>query len=136
MSAQIDLFTYSEAQELTEPMYLALDELHTRWLTLDGQYWLNDGVGYAKALKQGMSEWYPLDRMSIATNQRHVLEPLAERGWIEVVLEHDYWGRVCPCARITLSGVDAWSRHQDACYWAWANRAALETRAKLMLAPT
>lgn len=130
--SQIDLFTYTEAQELTEPMYLALDVLHTRWASLDSQYWL-DQAGYAKAVKLGMSEWYPLEKLPDAVNQRHVLEPLTERGWIEVTLEHEYWGRTCPCVRITLSGVNAWQRHQDACYRAWTDRDALDVKAKLML---
>lgn len=138
---QIDLFTYTEALELTGPMYLALDVLHTRWLTLDRQYWLDSkystgAADYAKALRLGMTEWYPLDLMPEATNQRHVLEPLAALGWIEIMLEHDYWGKVCPGARITADGVDAWKRHQDACFSAWMNRDTLSRKAKLMLPAT
>lgn len=121
----MDLIAYGERQTVTDREFWVLDALYTRWLSLDPQYWTDTKhvtglIAHANAMKAGMSEWYPVDKLPAAVQVAEVFEPLALRGWVELTKEHDYWGRVTACARITWDGIDAWKRHQDTCYRVWA----------------
>jgi hypothetical protein len=117
--SQITLFDYAEVSTLPEGALLALDTLHTRWLSLDPQYWESDLASHGKAIKAGMSEWYLLERMPAGTNTREVMETLALRGWVELAVEVNLWGKSGPGARITREGIDAWHRHKDAIFQVW-----------------
>lgn len=121
MADQLELFTYGEALDLTEAHFLTLDVLYHRWRSLDPQFWLDTprtsgAKAHADALKQGMSEWYPIEKLPPSALDRAALEDLTARGWIEVG-KHRYWtlGEVA-CVRITYAGLDAWKRHERACF--------------------
>jgi hypothetical protein len=132
MPSQLELFTYSEALDLTEAHFLALDTLYHRLQSTDVKFWNTDSLNaaaHADAMKRGMSEWYPLDRIP-ALQDRSVYESLTGHGWVEVG-EHKFWNQEkALCARITNTGVEAWHRHSDACFEAGMRAIARETPAR------
>lgn len=116
MSNQLELFAYGEALDLTEAHFLTLDVLYHRWRSTDPRFWEDTAresgsQAHARAMKKGMSEWYPIEKLPA-----DALHDLAQRGWIELGT-HDYWlMEKADCARLTNAGLDAWKRHEHACF--------------------
>jgi len=131
----LNIFVYGEQQSVSDLQFLVLDILHTRLLTLDRRYWEDSkhvpgGVAYDKAMKNGMSEWYPIDKMPADLQTAAVFEGLAVKGWIELTKEHSFFGRVTACARITFDGLSAWNRHSNTCFRVWSENRDVPTKAK------
>lgn len=117
---QLDFFTYTEAQTLSEGEYCALETLWHNWRAADPQFWfgrdgLPDAKGHERWIKLGGSEWRPVDHPAHYFPRAAVLL-LAERGWAEVEVRAYFKQQDVECVRITRAGIEAHFRHADACF--------------------
>lgn len=107
------LLDYADLETLSQQELVWLDQLGTRWLSTDSQYW-NDQAAYKKWEKLGGNEWIRVKddpRLQIS-----MLRALVERGWAE--LEERNWCNTeekCLQSRVTSEGLDAFHRLRDAC---------------------